>query len=318
MGLLEKAFSASGSDRPPRAALGKGLLGMAERLHPQNTSIDGQNDTSSEITNLCIDRLSRLADDGSTVDTALSVLKAYFPIVAAFIFSQKAGEYVVSNSVGSPALKEGVSLQMQKHLVSAEKSEYPFPASDFGLDLFPANSIAYAYPLHTHARGVPKSILVLITENDKTSAQESMGKVILECAMKFSPKNDIKQTISEAINQYGTIPAEIVKACEIFGGKAQILILDLSGNALMTGEDTIASALSLLVGKSARYLRIEPSRFMIMLKDGIDRELYSHQLIKSAQSNLNLEPGQIRLIHSSDPLNPKSIHDLISTIKKGV
>ena len=295
-------------------------MDIAERHQSQKTGIDVQNDTGSEITNLCIDRLSRLTDDSNTIDTALSVLKAFFPIVAAFIFFQKDDEYTITNSIGSPSLKDSTSFKLQKHLATSVWSgDYEaFAAADLGFDFFPANSNALAYPLHSDTKGAPKSILVLITEKDKIIPREAITKVIHDCKMKFLPKNNIRKSITETKNEKKSVLTEITKACVDFGGKAQILVLELSENSMNVAKDSIYSTLSHLVGKSARLIGIEPSRLLIILKEGIDRELYSHQLIKSAQSNLNLGVGQIKLIHSSDILDPRSIHELIPTIKKGV
>jgi hypothetical protein len=205
-------------------------------------------------------------------------------------------------------------------LVSAENSglSTTFPASDLGFDYFPPNSNAQAYPLTTCVTNMNKSILVLINENDKIIAQESIRKVVTECAMKFLPNHTIKQRTPEITYRSSATLNEITKSCEYIGGKAQILIIELSESAMKVVADTISSALTLLVGNSAHFLEIGPSRFVIFLKEGIDRELYSHQLIKSAHAHLNLDPGQIRLIHSSDLLNPSSISEFISTLKKGL
>jgi len=320
MGLLEKAFHSSDNNQPSLHNAGKGLLELAEELRTQKTNdIENQNDTASEITNLCIDRLSRLADDGKHIDTALSVLKAFFSIIAAFIFVQRDNQYEISHSFGSSAFKEDVSSQLQARLVSIQGSERSntFAATVLGLGFFPAKSTAYAYPLHCPAKDSSKSILILIAERNESIAQESLQKVINECSMKFYPK-ECNAQVKNGPNSPRSILSEIADACDILGGKAQTLLLDLSEITTTAAGDSVSSILSLLVGNSARALEVEPRRYLILLKKGIDRELYGHQLIKSIRTNLKLEPAQIRVVHSSDLLNAYSIQELILTLKKGI
>ncbi|MFA6508032.1 MAG: hypothetical protein WCT14_18160 [Treponemataceae bacterium] len=286
MGLLQKAQK---NDNTPTGTIegsGRGFLEKAESLR-----------ASDEIVQLCIDRLKRLPSAPGTAYTALTVLKAYFPIIAEIILAYKAGEFRIQEAVGinDTECNNIVKLEALETKLSTD-GYYVFPVSALHIDSLTGETLTFAFPIQNEI-GSTIGQLLIIAQNADHAMLSSVRKIVNTCPNKFILAPEMITVKKNTLKTNLGISAEAASENGIQAiGESHILVFRFDASIADTERDTLGELARVRLGNSGVSFPVNNDLLVFFLKSKLDRELYANQLSKSLRNVFSLSADTLPLI----------------------
>jgi hypothetical protein len=249
---------------------------------------------------LCDERLARLPIGENAAYTALTILKACYPYDAALLVRKAEKTFSIYASLGIAAnSSSGDTLQTLSLAGLVEKDTYtPVSTESIGLADFFENAQAILFPLPpTDAEG-SESFLILIQRSPDKVSCASVFRVVKNNFRKFrfndenkGPRPLISDSMKSAIDE----------AIAVRGGKVELVVLEFHGNASQRIEGFILPLIRGRIGNLGSTIFLGGFRALLVLKSGIDTELYAYQLSKALRKALSENIDTITIVgtHSS-------------------
>lgn len=293
MGLLSRASDAT--SRLSRREGGSGsLLGKTAALSASN-----------DFERSCIERLRRLEHGGGSAYAALTVLRAYFPAGAELIYRKKEAAFRVVETAGIEEKSCAPSRTELPALTSnplPPEGYYTLPAAELGPDCVRQGSEAYAFPL-PGATAYPLAFLVVVAKDEDAANLASIRRILDACPKIFL--GDPRVPALSGAPASGPTATEESAANDGMRsiGKAQIVVFRLGRHDARLVASMAELAQSRL-GALGTSFALGPDRLTVFLKDSLDRELYSHLLLKTFRKDLSLEAGDLAVAAEGRAENP--------------
>ncbi|HCM26786.1 MAG: hypothetical protein A2Z99_14090 [Treponema sp. GWB1_62_6] len=279
MGLMERmtgrGTSADGSSvkLPHRG----GLLSAASSLNIGSTS------AGSPMELACRDRILRLGSGANSAETALSVIKAYYPFDSGMCCALKADAWISYASLGVQTEEER-SVSIPGTRLIADRGVVDLGAAeDLGIGTLHGASRIWAFPFSAVPHGAAECVLLLAEAADSPLPVDEIARVIAACAAFFAPNaprgghgdDGLKSALASAFD---------ARRAE---GALRMLIVERSAGITakdVTGASDFLARSRAAVSAVGSCERLSDVRLVIAVPASIDKDLLAHRIVKNLSS----------------------------------
>lgn len=286
MGLLQKATKNEKSPGTVQEAPHRGFLERADSIRASN-----------EIEQLCIERITRLPTAAGTLYTALTILKAYFPITAEVLLKKRETEYQVLESVGF--CDAGCTDAFSLDVFETPLLTYGYrvlPLSVLNSDTLTEENRVFAFPI-PHLDGTIIGQLLIAAKDLDASMLSSIQRILAACSKKFLAANAMQTVQPKTAPRVSGVSPETAAENGIQAlGESHILVFRFSASVPDEAKETVRQNAPSRLGLSGVSFPVSNDLLVVFIKQTLDRELYAHQLSRSLGNIRSLSADDFQLV----------------------
>ena len=280
MGLLERMTGRGGeAGKPGKDSRGGGLLSAAASLKAKTA------DSETPMERSCRDSILRLGPVGNTADTALSVIKAYYPFDSGACLARGTDAWVSYASLGVET-GIGKALALPLSSLSVERGVVEIgTAGSLGIGALRSASRLWAFPF----RQADEDFILLLAEAaDGPLPVKEISSLLASCASSFARRtprgphgdDELRTALAAAFDTRRREKELRLLIVERSAAQGAVL----SADTQEPGADDFLARSRAAVSAVGNCERLSGKRLIVAVPSSIDKDLLSHRIVKSLSS----------------------------------